>query len=99
MKRRHLFTSLAALLVAAACDQRQPSAPSSTAAPPFAQSAAQDQEDPLVAPIRAVNHQLAARGLNVAIPEVEFYTLGPGPPTIRILQRHLRRGTGDPPPV
>src|SRR2546427_9854346 len=33
MKRRHLFTSLAALLVAAACDQRQPSAPSNTAAP------------------------------------------------------------------
>ncbi|OLC73853.1 MAG: hypothetical protein AUH78_12510 [Gemmatimonadetes bacterium 13_1_40CM_4_69_8] len=96
MKRRHLFTSLAALLVAAACDQRQPSAPSNTAAPRFAQSTAQDQEDPLVARIRAANQQLAARGLNIAIQEVDFYTIGPGRPSIRILQGDLRWVPGDP---
>ena len=77
MKRSQLLLFLASLLLVPACDQPQPSSPLPGAAgPSFARSGAPGQEDPLVARLREINQDLAARGLNVAIEGIDFFTIG-----------------------
>lgn len=50
-----------------------------------------DEGDPYVlAQMHEVNRQLAARGLSIAVQQVEFYTIGEGRPANRILQLPFR---------
>ncbi|MBI3219247.1 MAG: hypothetical protein HYZ44_07025 [Bacteroidetes bacterium] len=54
-------------------------------------SAQSGQGDPQVlALMNQVNQQLAARGLNLAVEEIEFYTIGQGRPANRIHQQEFR---------
>jgi hypothetical protein len=49
-----------------------------TASRPTAQSRGQDP--PILGQINQINRQLAASGLNIAVEQVEFFTLGAGRP-------------------
>ena len=59
-----------------------------TASRPTAQSSG--QEPPLLAQITQINRQLAASGLNIAVEQVEFFTLGAGRPSVRVHQSGFR---------
>lgn len=55
------------------------------------------QNDPdVLARIAAVNAALRAAGLNVAVEGIEFFTIGPGRPSVRIHQQEFRWVAGDP---
>ena len=65
-----------------------------TASRPTAQSGAEDP--PILTKIKQVNRQLAASGLNIAVEQVEFFTLGAGRPSVRIHQQGFRWVANDP---
>jgi len=63
--------------------------------PPCA--AAQGEGDPdVLAALHAINEQLAASGLGIAVQQIEFFTIGAGRPSTRILQQEFRWVPGDP---
>jgi len=66
----------------------------STASRPTAQPGRQDP--PILAKITQINRQLAASGLNIAVEQVEFFTLGAGRPSVRIHQEPFRWVANDP---
>jgi hypothetical protein len=55
---------------------------------PAAQSSVADP--PILAKIKQINRQLASSGLNIAVEQVEFFTLGNGRPSYRIHQQPFR---------
>ncbi len=58
--------------------------------------APQDHSDPvLLARVLQINESLRASGLNIAIEEIHFYTIGQGRPGVRIHQSGLRWVAGD----
>lgn len=53
--------------------------------------------DPAVlAKMRDINEELAAKGMNIAVEAVEFFTIGQGRPSNRIHQQPFRWVAGDP---
>lgn len=59
--------------------------------------AAQGEGDPdVLAAMNAINEQLAASGLGIAVQQIEFFTIGAGRPSTRILQQEFRWVPGDP---
>jgi len=86
MKRALRVLALIALLAATFT--------SSVAATPAAQTG---EGDPAVlALMHQVNQQLAAQGLNIAVEEIEFFTIGAGRPSNRIHQQPFRWVANDP---
>ena len=61
---------------------------------PVAQSGADDP--PALAKIRQINRQLAASGLDIAVEQIEFFTIGAGRPSFRIHQQPFRWVANDP---
>ena len=61
---------------------------------PTAQSGGQDP--PILAKITQINRQLAASGLNIAVEQVEFFTIGSGRPSVRVHQQEFRWVANDP---
>ena len=59
-----------------------------TASRPTAQSG--EQDPPILAKIRQINRQLAAAGVNIAVEQIEFFTLGSGRPSNRVHQQPFR---------
>src|SRR5262249_41799528 len=60
-------------------------------------SAQSGQGDPQVlAMMNQINAQLAARGLNIAVEEITFFTVGQGRPSNRLHQEPFRWVAGDP---
>ena len=59
-----------------------------TTSRPTAQSGAQDP--PILAKIAEINRQLAASGLNIAVEQIEFFTIGSGRPSVRVHQQPFR---------
>lgn len=66
---------------------------STTALPAQGLEGMSDEE--LLAWMGSVNEQLLAAGLNVAIEEIEFFTIGAGRPAVRIHQQSFRWVAGD----
>ncbi len=83
------------LLLLFACAKEEPVAPVATQqerAPSLAK-----QGDPAVlAKMDEINAQLAAMGLNLFVNEIEFFTIGEGRPSNRILQQPFRWVPNDP---
>lgn len=96
MRRNPLLPCLACLLIlASACERREPTAVQlRPGGPSFATSSV--QEDPLLERMREINAQLAARGLNIAVEGIEFFTIGNERPSVRIHQQPFRWVPGDP---
>jgi hypothetical protein len=60
-------------------------------------AAAQGEGDPdVLAALHAINEQLAASGLGIAVQQIEFFTISAGRPSTRILQQEFRWVPGDP---
>lgn len=59
-------------------------------------SLAQEGDSEVLAKIQDVNTQLRAMGLNVAVEEIEFFTIGGGRPSNRIHQQSFRWVPNDP---
>ena len=60
-------------------------------------AAAQGEGDPdVLAAMHAINEQLSATGLGIAVQQIEFFTIGAGRPSTRILQQEFRWVPGDP---
>jgi hypothetical protein len=58
--------------------------------------AALAEDDELVNQVVAINAQLRTMGLNVAVAQIEFFTIGAGRPSIRIHQQPFRWVPNDP---
>ena len=65
-----------------------------TASRPTAQPGRQDTS--ILAKITQINRQLAASGLNIAVEQIEFFTLGDGRPSNRIHEQGFRWVANDP---
>jgi hypothetical protein len=63
---------------------------------PTAQTQTGQGHADLLARIAAINAQLRAAGLNVAVQQIDFFTIGAGRPSVRILQTGTRWVAGDP---
>lgn len=64
---------------------------------PLGAAAQQGDGDPHVLGLmHAVNEQLAAEGLGIAVEQIEFFTIGEGRPANRIHQQEFRWVAGDP---
>lgn len=99
MHRARVFTGvLASLWVALfviACQQESgvPAGPDSVSGPvgPINLAKKVNQGDPeVLAMMRDVNERLAAAGLNIAVEQIEFFTIGNGRPSNRIHQQPFR---------
>jgi hypothetical protein len=65
--------------------------------PPSGVAAKGVQDDPdILAWMQQANQRLAAQGLNIAVGQVELYTVGQGRPDYRLLQRDFRFVPNDP---
>ena len=83
--------------IASACERQAPLSPGAApTAPSFAASATAPAEDPVLVKVRAINAELLARGSDVAIEGIDYFTIGVGRPSIRIHQEGLRPVPGDP---
>jgi hypothetical protein len=99
MHRARLFkgglATLAVLFLFAACQQDSgvPAGPDSVRGPvgPINLAKKANQGDPeVLAMMREVNERLAAAGLNIAVEQIEFFTIGRGRPSNRIHQQPFR---------
>ena len=63
-------------------------------ASPF--SAAQEGDPAVLAQMEQINVELAARGMNIQVAEIRFFTIGAGRPVNRILQQPFRWVPNDP---
>lgn len=61
-----------------------------------AMAAAQEGDPAILAKMRQINDQLRAQGLNVAVEQIEFFTIGGGRPANRIHQTGSRWVANDP---
>jgi hypothetical protein len=61
---------------------------------PTAQFGAEDP--PILGKIKQINRQLAASGLNIAVEQIEFFTLGSARPSFRLHQQSFRWVASDP---
>ena len=69
-------------------EDRTPELSQSDEATPLAKKASGEGGDPAVlALMHAINDKLAAQGLNIAIEEIVFFTIGQGRPSNRIHQQ------------
>lgn len=50
----------------------------------------------ILAKMKEINKQLAARGMNIAVEEIDFFTIGGGRPSVRIHQQPFRWVPNDP---
>jgi hypothetical protein len=57
---------------------------------------AQDGDPAVLARMQAINQQLRARGLGIAVEQIEFFTIGGGRPSNRIHAQEFRWVAGDP---
>src|SRR3989442_6204165 len=92
-----LAWGLALVAIASACERQAPLSPSAApTAPSFSASASAPAEDPVLVKVRSINAELLARGSDVAIEGIDYFTIGVGRPSIRIHQEGLRPVPGDP---
>lgn len=98
--KKGLFVFLVAMIIfiAFACGKQEPVSPPSTQSAGITQlgKAAESGDPAILALMHQINNQLAARGLNLAVEEVELYTIGFGRPSNRILQQPFRWVPNDP---
>lgn len=99
--RQILAVATTSLLVLAACERSEPTSIGRGVAPvpPLARAAQQPQGqgDPAVlARMRAINAELAARGLNIAVEAIEAFTIGKERPSNRLHQLPFRWVPNDP---
>lgn len=91
-KRSILVSGLTVVLMAFACGKQEPVSPGLTQSKgriPLAKTA--EGGDPAVlALMHKVNEQLGARGLNIAVEAIEYFTIGQGRPGNRIHQQPFR---------
>ena len=59
-------------------------------------SIAQEGDPAVLAQMEQINVELAARGMNIQVAEIRFFTIGAGRPTNRILQQPFRWVPNDP---
>lgn len=84
-------------LVWLSCGRQGPIAPVAPGKAKISLAKTAEEGDPAVlALMRNVNAQLAARGLNIAVEAVEFFTIGQGRPGNRIHQQPFRWVPNDP---
>ena len=90
-----LLSLLMVVLMFVACGKEEPAAPELTQTEQPAVLA--KQGDPAVlAKMNQINAQLAAMGSNLFLNEIEFFTIGEGRPSNRILQQPFRWVPNDP---
>jgi len=89
--------ALALVAIASACERQAPLSPGAApSAPSFSASATGPAEDSVLVKVRAINAELLARGSDVAIEGIDYFTIGLGRPSIRIHQDGLRPVPNDP---
>src|SRR5256885_11564911 len=82
--------ALALVAIASACERQAPLSPGAApSAPSFSASATGPAEDSVLVKVRAINAELLARGSDVAIEGIDYFTIGLGRPSIRIHQHGL----------
>ena len=86
-----LIASLMLPAVAYAVGRDNPEKPDQKRSKP-----AEEGDTKVLALMDEINEQLAAQGLNIAVEEIEFFTIGKGRPTIRIHQQPFRWVANDP---
>lgn len=94
MQRRVYYLLFGLILFLAYGCGEEPTAPDlspSDEATPLAKKASEEEGDPaILALMHDINDQLAAQGLNIAIEEIVFFTIGQGRPSNRIHQQSFR---------
>lgn len=106
MKRNILFLSLLLIVfVFFSCGKQEPLAPELSQSEKVVttlakkgenQGLADKSDEELLAMMQEINDWLAANGYDIRIEEIDFFTIGPGRPSVRIHQQPFRWVPGDP---
>lgn len=90
------LATLAAVLVAWSCEPAQPAGAGPEVGSLSFARRAQQGDAATLAKISQINQQLAARGMNIAVEAIDFYTIGRGRPSVRVHQDPFRWVPNDP---